>query len=158
MVIVKVENGNVEEIRRGRQLMECVIQVRGSLREYRSIQDKVAVRRQVHLGSISRLSIVWQGITQDPNDLALMSQSGTFRTGRRGLSVIMTNRCGDLIGVCHIGACHGLLRYSLQVYCKAGIGNFPVPPLTSYPAVRSWPQNRNWRLSDTTGSGRLSRR
>jgi hypothetical protein len=69
----------------------------------------VAVPRQVHLGSISRLSIIWQGITQDPHDLGLMSRSGTFRTGRRGLSVIMTNWCGDLIGVCHIGACHGLV-------------------------------------------------
>jgi hypothetical protein len=143
MVIVKVENGNVEEIRRGRQLMECVIQVRGSLREYRSIQDKVAVRRQVHLGSISRLSIVWQGITQDPNDLALMSQSGTFRTGRRRLSVIMINWCGDWIGVCHIGACHGLLR---DIHCKfiarleAEI--FPVRPLTSYLAVRSRPKSK----------------
>jgi hypothetical protein len=27
----------------------------------------------------------------------------------------MTNWCGDLIGVCHIGACHGLLR---DIHCK----------------------------------------
>jgi hypothetical protein len=112
---VKVENGNIEEIRRGRQLMECMIQVRGGLGECRSIQDKVAVRRQMHLGGISRLSIIWQGITQDPDSLALMSQSGIFRTGRRGLSVIMTNWCRDLIGVGHIGACHGLLRH---IPCK----------------------------------------
>jgi hypothetical protein len=128
MVTVKVENGNIEEIRRGRQLMECVIQVRGSLGEYRSIQDEVAVPRQVHLRSI--LSIIWQGITQDPNDLAVRSQSGTFRTGGHGLSVIMTNWCGDLIGVCHIGACHGLLRY---IHCKAGNGKFSGPSLNFLP-------------------------
>jgi hypothetical protein len=58
IVTVKVENGNIEEIRRSRQLMECVIQVRGRLREYRSIPDEVAVPRQVRLGSVSRLSII----------------------------------------------------------------------------------------------------
>lgn len=75
---VKVENGKIEEIGRGRQLMERVIEVGGSLGKDRSIQDEVAIRRQVHLGRISCFSIIWQGITQDPG--GLMSQSGTFRT------------------------------------------------------------------------------
>lgn len=77
---VKVENGKIEEIRRGRQLMERVIEVGGSLGKDSSIQDEVAIRRQVQLGRISCLSIVCQGITQDPGDLGLMSQSGTFHT------------------------------------------------------------------------------
>jgi hypothetical protein len=42
--------------------------------------------------------------------------------------VITWNRCGDLIGVCHVGARHKELP---SIRYKAGVGNIPIPDLTS---------------------------
>jgi DNA-binding CsgD family transcriptional regulator len=117
MVTVKVENGYVEQISRGREQMECVIDICGSAGG-RRIQNKVAITRQVQFGCIRCRDFIWHRIAQDPDDRALIPRGITLSAWWRDRGIIMT-RWGDLIGVCHINVCHKALWY---VHGNAGIG------------------------------------